>query len=302
MSEEDRLAAFVMSSTRRAARGLDFLRRLQDAQHVLSDQDAFDSNFKSSDAETENHKHAGNKSLVYDSLAQEEEAAVRRGKVDAGQQQEEVEKKKVATACERQYQLMLSRHIQLQQELKRAQQECADTTEKEKSRSSEVEELDKRCVEMQEELQRLRTNELLFRRETAAREVELQHRCLELTHRSSALKMQVDLLTGKHRLLLLEHLLANMRLAANALALKQKHLLQFRCATLMSAREREGKIESSPFQYSFSRNCQKSYYVLDADDLSPVLSRLCPCLLLGLRQKNDQERRLFRAQYSAGNR
>jgi hypothetical protein len=114
MSEEDRLAAFVMSSTWRAARGFDFLRRLQDAQHVLSDQDALDSNV---------HKHP----------------------------------------------------------LTRAQQECADTTEKEKSRSSEVEELDNRCVEMHEELQRLRTDELLFRRQTAAREVELNHHSLAFT-------------------------------------------------------------------------------------------------------------------------
>ena len=56
MREEDRLDSFLMSSTLRAARGLDFLRCLQDEQHVLSDQDAFDSHVHSREAEKENHK------------------------------------------------------------------------------------------------------------------------------------------------------------------------------------------------------------------------------------------------------
>ena len=91
MSEEDRLAAFVMSSTLRAARGLDFLRRLQDEQHVLSDQDAFDSHVHSSEAEKENHEHphTRSKSLVCDVLAQEEEAV--REKMEAEPQQQEDE-------------------------------------------------------------------------------------------------------------------------------------------------------------------------------------------------------------------
>ena len=78
------MASFVMSSTLRAARGLDFLRRLQDAQHVLSDQ-------HSSEAEKENHKHphTRSKSLVCDVLAQEEEAV--REKMEAEPQQQEDE-------------------------------------------------------------------------------------------------------------------------------------------------------------------------------------------------------------------
>ena len=89
MSEVDRLASFLMSSTLRAARGLDLLRRLQDEQHVLSDQDAFDSHVHSREAEKENHKdpHTRSKWLVCNVLAQEEEAV--RGKVEDDPQQQD---------------------------------------------------------------------------------------------------------------------------------------------------------------------------------------------------------------------
>ena len=50
MNEEDRLSSFVFNTQSSV-----ILRRF--TQHVLSDQDAFDSHVHSSKAEKENHKH-----------------------------------------------------------------------------------------------------------------------------------------------------------------------------------------------------------------------------------------------------